>query len=57
MSAPLHWDVFDPNRRLRGQVETPANFIVARVTADQVVGVWRDDAGVEHVRSYTILKR
>ena len=57
LTVPLRWDVFDVNRRLLGQVETPANFMVARVTADQVVGVWRDDAGVEHVRSYSLSKR
>lgn len=49
--APV-WDVFDRGRRLLGHVTTPANLIVMCVTENAVVGVWRDDVGVEYVRSY-----
>jgi hypothetical protein len=56
-SAAQWWDVFDVGRRLVGQVETPPNFVVTHIAADQIVGVWRDDVGVEYVRSYSLLKR
>ena len=52
-AAPV-WDVFDSERRLVGQVTTPASFVVMCITPDAVVGVWRDDVGVEYVRSYAV---
>jgi len=48
------WDVFDQGRRLLGQVTTPPGLVVMRITASEVVGVWRDEVGVEYVRSYAV---
>jgi hypothetical protein len=48
------WDVYGAGREWLGQVQTPAGFMVTSVTSDQLVGVWRDDLGVEHVRVYQI---
>ncbi len=52
--APGTWDVYGPGREWLGQVQTPGAFRVMGVTADWLVGVWRDDLGVEHVRVYRI---
>jgi hypothetical protein len=52
--APGEWDVYSPGREWLGQVRTPARFMVTGVTSDQLMGVWRDDLGVEHVRVYEI---
>ncbi len=57
LSAPPAWDVFDRNRRFVGQVKTPANLIVMAITDNAVVGVWRDDAGVEYVQSYPFARQ
>ncbi len=48
------WDVYGAGREWLGQVQTPAGFTVTNITSDQLVGVWRDDLGVEHVRVYRI---
>ncbi len=52
--APGTWDVYSPEREWLGQVYTPGGFMMTSVTSDQLVGVWRDDLGVEHVRVYRI---
>jgi hypothetical protein len=54
--APATWDVYGPGREWLGQVQTPGSFAVTGVTADRLVGVWRDESGVEHVRVYRILR-
>jgi hypothetical protein len=54
--AAATWDVFDGERRWRGQVRTPAGFMLDQVRGDIVVGVWRDSLGVEHVRLYRIAR-
>lgn len=57
LSAPPVWDVYGPTRRLMGEVRTPADLIVMSITHDAVVGVWRDDVGVEYVRRYPLVRR
>ncbi|MEW5927216.1 MAG: 6-bladed beta-propeller [Gemmatimonadota bacterium] len=50
------WTVFDPEGRMLGTVATPARFRVFDVGTDYVLGVWRDDMDVEHVRMYSLEK-
>lgn len=50
--APALWDVHAPDRRWLGHVRTPAGFLVYVISQDRLVGVWRDELGVEHVRVY-----
>lgn len=50
--ASAVWDVFAPDRRWLGQVATPAGFMVQAISEDTLLGVWRDELGVEHVRVY-----
>ena len=51
----LTWDVYSPARRWLGQVELPPGFSLSAVTNRRLVGVWRDEMGVEHVRVYGLL--
>ncbi len=44
-----HWDVFGDDGHYLGQVEVPASFTVEEVSGGQVVGVSRDEFGVERV--------
>jgi hypothetical protein len=50
------WWVFASEGRLLGTVRTPAGLAVQEIGADYVVGVWRDDLGVQHVRRYALHK-
>jgi hypothetical protein len=53
---PGSWTVFDPEGRMLGTVATPARFRVFDIGDDYVLGVWRDDVDVEHVRMFTLEK-
>jgi hypothetical protein len=55
-SDPATADVFDVTGRLLGTVNLPANFTPFEVGLDYVLGVWKDDVGLEHVRRYEIAK-
>jgi len=50
------WDVFDPDGRWLGVVETPATFAVHEIGDDYVLGVYRDELDVEYVRKYALIK-
>ncbi len=50
------WDVFDPDGRWLGGVETPAGLVIHDIGADYVLGVWKDELDVEHVRLHRIDK-
>jgi hypothetical protein len=50
--ASATWDVYGPGREWLGQVQTPEGFAMTAITGDKLVGVWRDDPGVEYVRVY-----
>jgi hypothetical protein len=50
------WTVFDAEGRMLGDVTTPADFRITQIGDDFMLGVWRDDLDVEHVRMYELLK-
>jgi len=52
--GPRTWSVFDRDGRWRGTVETPAGLTVREVGEDHVLGTWRDELGVEHVRVHEL---
>ena len=49
-----HWDVLDREGRWLGQVTTPPRLEVYHVTRDRVIGVWRDENDVEHLRVHRL---
>lgn len=48
------WTVFDPRGRLMGRVGTPAGLDIHQIGRDFVLGRWRDDLDVEHVRLHRL---
>jgi hypothetical protein len=54
--AATPWDVFDADGRWLGTVETPAGLRVTQFGTDFVVGIWRDELEVAHVRVHRIQK-
>jgi hypothetical protein len=44
------FDVYGPNRAFLGRVQAP--LALTQVVGSRLVGVWRDEMGVEHVRIY-----
>lgn len=51
------WVVLAPQGEALGVVETPRRLQLEFVTPDQIVGVWRDDLGVESVRIHRLVKQ
>jgi hypothetical protein len=49
------FDVFDTAGITHGSVEMPPRFSLAQVTRDRVIGIWRDEDGVAHVRVYRLI--
>jgi hypothetical protein len=49
-------DVFDAQGRLLGSVALPPGLQITRIGPDYVLGVWRDDMDLEHVRMYRLRK-
>ena len=54
--ASWPWTVFDPEGRMLGTIALPADFRVTQIGDDFVLGLWRDDLDVEHVRLYRLIK-
>lgn len=53
---PEVWRVFDGEGRWLGRVEMPADLEVMDVHGGLVVGLWRDDLDVQHVRLHRIAR-
>jgi hypothetical protein len=53
-SAPVEWNIFDPDGDAFGTVAIAGRLEVRQVGAGFVLGVWRDDDGVEHVRVHQL---
>jgi hypothetical protein len=51
-----HWDVFDPDGRWLGTVETPVGLRPFQIGPDFLLGRHRDDMGVERIRLYDLTK-
>ena len=49
---PIVADVFDPSGKLLGPVAMPPGFSPSEIGRGYVLGVWKDDVGLEHVRMY-----
>jgi hypothetical protein len=51
---PREWMVFDPQGQARGVVWTPPGLDVLSISDEHVLGVWRDELGLEYVQRYRI---
>ena len=56
-SAPADFEVFDSTGRWLGGVRMPPGYRPTRITADAVIGIWKDDSDVPHVRLYRLSTR
>ncbi len=54
--AERHWTVFDASGRMLGDIALPPSFGIRQIGDDFVLGVWRDELDVEHVRLYHLVK-
>jgi hypothetical protein len=54
LAAPHDWDVFDREGLFRGRVHVWGGFYPFAITEDRMAGVWRNEMGVEFVRSYRL---
>jgi hypothetical protein len=50
------WHVFDLDGVLLGDVEMPAGFTAYQIGSDFVLGSWRDESDIEHIRLYGLVK-
>jgi hypothetical protein len=55
-STSASWNVFDASGLWLGGVDLPDNLEPREIGADYVLGVWRDEDDVEHVRMYELIK-
>lgn len=53
---PATWRVYRPGGGRVASVETPSRFTLMAAGVDYVLGVWRDELDVQHVRMYRILR-
>lgn len=54
---PTRWSVFEPDGRWLGTVATPAGLEVYEIGHDYVLGLRKDDLGVEHVDMYALTRK
>lgn len=50
------WDVFAANGRLIGEARLPARFVVYEIGEDYVLGLQRDELGIEHVTLHRLVR-
>jgi hypothetical protein len=50
------WKIFDANGAFLGTIQTPPRFRIYQIGSDSVLGRWRDEFDVEHIRVYELLK-
>jgi hypothetical protein len=50
------WTVFNAEAEMLGTLSLPDRFALSEVGDDYVLGVWRDELGIEHVRMYELVK-
>jgi hypothetical protein len=50
------WSIFDRGGAWLGTVEMPDRFVVFAIGSDWVLGRWRDELDIEHVRLYELHK-
>jgi hypothetical protein len=53
---PSLWKVFAPNGVWAADVEVPRGYWITEIGESYILGVWRDNLGVEYVREYSIKK-
>ncbi len=55
--APIAWTAFDPSGRRSGAITMPARFTPKDIGSDYVLGVQKDEDGVESIALYALRRR
>lgn len=55
-NGSVDWVVFSDSGANIGALRVPANLKIVDVGVDYVLGIWRDEVGVDSVRMYSLLK-
>lgn len=50
------WDVFLPDGRLQGTITLPPGFTPTQIGHQEILGVWKDPDGIDHVVAYPLLR-
>lgn len=53
---PVTWHVLGSDRRLQGSVMFPPLVVPTHVSSDDIVGIWTDPDGAEHVVAYPLIR-
>lgn len=53
--APRRWIVFSPGGRWLGDIEAPEGVTLHDARDDRVLGLWKDELDLDHVRVYRLL--
>lgn len=54
---PSHFSVFDSDGVWLGDIETPGRFAIREIGEDYLLGITRDELGVEYIRLYRLTRR
>lgn len=54
--GPTRWDVFLPEGHLQGTITLPPRFTPTQISRAEVLGVWKDPDGMDHVVAYPLLR-
>ena len=52
--GPSTWRIYDLDGRDLGEAVLPAGFRPHSITGDEIIGVWKDDLGVEYLQVYAL---
>jgi hypothetical protein len=56
-TAPAVWTVFNSEGRMLGTIPNPPGFMPDHIGHDFLLGRWRDELDVEHLRLYALIKQ
>jgi hypothetical protein len=48
------WHIYGPDGHLLGWSETPGGLRVTDIGFDYLLGIWKDDLGIEYVHLYSL---
>ncbi len=53
-TGATEWDVFLPDGHWQGTITLPPGFTPTQIARDEILGVWKDPDGVDHVVAYPL---
>ncbi|HET7110569.1 MAG TPA: hypothetical protein VFI41_06825, partial [Gemmatimonadales bacterium] len=53
-TSATKWDVFSVNGEWQGTITLPPGFTPTQISRDEILGIWKDPDGVDHVVAYPL---